>query len=165
MWNDLTFADVQRVFQEWMERLTWVIGNNGEHSPNDTHEFRKWSTVQWNRPGGQDFLDTMYYETRVECFAVTMSQRRRADRKSRSDWFGLQREQELLAFRRETQEGLYGFNLVRWRIPCEISWSRWSLRMGDRSSNTKIHVQWQCQTYHPSSPVILWPWIREIMEI
>jgi hypothetical protein len=33
MWNDLTFADVQRVFQEWIERLTWVIGNNGEHSP------------------------------------------------------------------------------------------------------------------------------------
>jgi hypothetical protein len=28
MWNDLTFADVQRVFQEWMEHLTWVIGNN-----------------------------------------------------------------------------------------------------------------------------------------
>jgi hypothetical protein len=34
MWNDLTFADVQRVFQEWMEHLTWVIGNNGEYSPN-----------------------------------------------------------------------------------------------------------------------------------
>jgi hypothetical protein len=33
MWNDLTFADVQRVFQEWMERLTWVTGNNGEYSP------------------------------------------------------------------------------------------------------------------------------------
>jgi histone-lysine N-methyltransferase SETMAR len=34
MWNDLIFADVQRVFQEWMDRLTWVIGNNGEYSPN-----------------------------------------------------------------------------------------------------------------------------------
>jgi hypothetical protein len=34
MWNDLTFADVQGVFQECMERLTWVIGNNGEYSPN-----------------------------------------------------------------------------------------------------------------------------------
>jgi hypothetical protein len=33
MRNDVTFADVQRVFQEWMERLTWVIGNNGEYSP------------------------------------------------------------------------------------------------------------------------------------
>jgi uncharacterized protein YjaG (DUF416 family) len=32
-WNHLTFADVQRVFQEWMERLTWVIGNNGEYYP------------------------------------------------------------------------------------------------------------------------------------
>jgi histone-lysine N-methyltransferase SETMAR len=30
MWNDLTFADVQCVFQERMERLTWVVGNNGE---------------------------------------------------------------------------------------------------------------------------------------
>jgi hypothetical protein len=27
MWNDLTFADVQRAFQEWMDCLTWVIGN------------------------------------------------------------------------------------------------------------------------------------------
>jgi hypothetical protein len=34
MWNDLTFADVQRVFQEWMERRTWVIGNNGKSYPN-----------------------------------------------------------------------------------------------------------------------------------
>jgi hypothetical protein len=25
MWNDITFADVQRVFQEWMERLTWSL--------------------------------------------------------------------------------------------------------------------------------------------
>jgi hypothetical protein len=33
MWNDLSFADVQSVFQEWMERLTWVIGNNGEYYP------------------------------------------------------------------------------------------------------------------------------------
>jgi hypothetical protein len=37
MWNDLTFADVQRVFQEWMERLTWVVGNNAEDSPNSRH--------------------------------------------------------------------------------------------------------------------------------
>jgi hypothetical protein len=37
MWNDLTFADVQRVFQERMERLTWVIRNNGEYSPNSRH--------------------------------------------------------------------------------------------------------------------------------
>jgi hypothetical protein len=34
MWNDLTFADVQGVFQEWMERLTWVVGNKGEYYPN-----------------------------------------------------------------------------------------------------------------------------------
>jgi hypothetical protein len=34
MWNGLTFADVQRVFQEWMERLTWVVGNSGESYPN-----------------------------------------------------------------------------------------------------------------------------------
>jgi hypothetical protein len=37
MWNDLTFANVQRVFQEWMERLTWVIRNNGEYSPKSRH--------------------------------------------------------------------------------------------------------------------------------
>jgi hypothetical protein len=32
-WADLSFADRQSVFQEWMERLTWVIGNNGEYYP------------------------------------------------------------------------------------------------------------------------------------
>jgi hypothetical protein len=41
MRNALTFADVQRVFQEWMERLTWVVGNNGEYYPNSRHQFRK----------------------------------------------------------------------------------------------------------------------------
>jgi histone-lysine N-methyltransferase SETMAR len=44
--NDLTFTDVQRIFQEWMERLAWVIGNNGAYYPNYRHEFRKWSTAQ-----------------------------------------------------------------------------------------------------------------------
>jgi hypothetical protein len=34
MWNDLTFADVQRVFWEWTERLICVIANNGEYYPN-----------------------------------------------------------------------------------------------------------------------------------
>jgi hypothetical protein len=33
IWNDLTFASVQRVFEEWMERLTWAIANNGEYYP------------------------------------------------------------------------------------------------------------------------------------
>jgi aspartate aminotransferase-like enzyme len=32
-WADFTFADVQSVFQECMERLTWVAGNNGEYYP------------------------------------------------------------------------------------------------------------------------------------
>jgi hypothetical protein len=32
--DDLTFEDAQHVFQEWMERRTWVIGNNGEYDPN-----------------------------------------------------------------------------------------------------------------------------------
>jgi histone-lysine N-methyltransferase SETMAR len=31
-WNVLTFADIQRVFQNWMERLIWVIGNSGDYS-------------------------------------------------------------------------------------------------------------------------------------
>jgi hypothetical protein len=34
MRNGLAFADVQRVFQEWMERLAWVVANNGEYYPN-----------------------------------------------------------------------------------------------------------------------------------
>jgi hypothetical protein len=36
-----------------MEHPTWVIGNNGEYYPNLRHQFRKWSTVQWNRPAGR----------------------------------------------------------------------------------------------------------------
>jgi hypothetical protein len=30
-WNELTFEDIQRVFHNWMERLTWVIANTGEY--------------------------------------------------------------------------------------------------------------------------------------
>jgi hypothetical protein len=32
-WSDLTFEDIQRVFLEWVDRLTWVIENNGEFFP------------------------------------------------------------------------------------------------------------------------------------
>jgi histone-lysine N-methyltransferase SETMAR len=32
-WSDLTFEDIQRVFLEWMDRLTWVIENDGEYFP------------------------------------------------------------------------------------------------------------------------------------
>jgi hypothetical protein len=34
-WDDLTFAEVQSVFWEWMERRTWVAGNNGKYHPNE----------------------------------------------------------------------------------------------------------------------------------
>jgi hypothetical protein len=30
-WNELTFEDIQRVLHNWMERLIWVIANNGEY--------------------------------------------------------------------------------------------------------------------------------------
>jgi transposase len=30
-WNELTFEYIQRVFHNWMERLTWVIANSGEY--------------------------------------------------------------------------------------------------------------------------------------
>jgi transposase len=30
-WNELTFEDIQRVFQNWMERLIWMIANSGEY--------------------------------------------------------------------------------------------------------------------------------------
>jgi hypothetical protein len=33
MWKDLPFADIQHAFQEGMERLTWLVGNNGEYYP------------------------------------------------------------------------------------------------------------------------------------
>jgi histone-lysine N-methyltransferase SETMAR len=32
-WGDLTCEDIQRVFLEWMDRLTWVIENDGEYFP------------------------------------------------------------------------------------------------------------------------------------
>jgi histone-lysine N-methyltransferase SETMAR len=31
IWDDLTFEDVQTVFLDWMERLSWAINNNGEY--------------------------------------------------------------------------------------------------------------------------------------
>jgi hypothetical protein len=45
-WDDLTFADVQRVSQEWIKRLTRVVGNNGKYYPNPTHQLRKRCTVE-----------------------------------------------------------------------------------------------------------------------
>jgi hypothetical protein len=32
-WSDLTLEDIQRVFLEWMDRLTWVTENDGEYIP------------------------------------------------------------------------------------------------------------------------------------
>jgi hypothetical protein len=32
--NDFTFEDVRRVFQEWIERLSSAVGNNGKYYPN-----------------------------------------------------------------------------------------------------------------------------------
>jgi histone-lysine N-methyltransferase SETMAR len=30
-WHELTSKDIQRVFQNWMERLIWAIANSGEY--------------------------------------------------------------------------------------------------------------------------------------
>jgi hypothetical protein len=43
-----------------MERLTWVIGNNGEYYPHSRHHFKKWFNIQWNRPGGSGLFFTPY---------------------------------------------------------------------------------------------------------
>jgi hypothetical protein len=32
-WSYLTFEDIQRLLLEWMDRLTWVIENDGEYFP------------------------------------------------------------------------------------------------------------------------------------
>jgi histone-lysine N-methyltransferase SETMAR len=32
-WSDHTFEDIQRVFFEWMDRLTWILENDGEYFP------------------------------------------------------------------------------------------------------------------------------------
>jgi histone-lysine N-methyltransferase SETMAR len=44
-WDDLTFAEVQSVFWECTERLTWVAGNNGEYYPSEKHQFKKWLSI------------------------------------------------------------------------------------------------------------------------
>jgi histone-lysine N-methyltransferase SETMAR len=31
LWNEITFKDVQAIFLEWMNHLSWVIGNKGEY--------------------------------------------------------------------------------------------------------------------------------------
>jgi hypothetical protein len=31
IWTDVTSEDIQSVFREWIDRLSWVIGNNGEY--------------------------------------------------------------------------------------------------------------------------------------
>jgi hypothetical protein len=31
IWNDPTFENFQAIFLDWMERLSWVINNNGEY--------------------------------------------------------------------------------------------------------------------------------------
>jgi hypothetical protein len=54
-----------------MEHRTEVVGNNGEYYPSQRHWFRKWSTVQWNRPEGQDFMDTLYL-TVLLLFAISL---------------------------------------------------------------------------------------------
>jgi hypothetical protein len=32
-WRDLNFEDVQRIFDDWMHRLSWVIAHDGEYIP------------------------------------------------------------------------------------------------------------------------------------
>jgi hypothetical protein len=32
LWDELNFEDVQAVFLEWMNRLSWVTENKGEYS-------------------------------------------------------------------------------------------------------------------------------------
>jgi hypothetical protein len=31
LWDELTFKDIQAVYLEWMNRLSWVIANKGEY--------------------------------------------------------------------------------------------------------------------------------------
>jgi hypothetical protein len=40
--NDLTFDDVQSVFQDWTRRLAWVAENDGEYSANKTRSASSW---------------------------------------------------------------------------------------------------------------------------
>jgi hypothetical protein len=53
VWNDITFADVQSVFRDWIRRLAWVAESDGEY----TSEWNKirflMSAACWNWDGGR----------------------------------------------------------------------------------------------------------------
>jgi hypothetical protein len=40
-WDDLAFAEVQSVFWEWVERLTWIAVNNGKCYRSSKAQFTK----------------------------------------------------------------------------------------------------------------------------
>jgi hypothetical protein len=44
-WDDVTFAEVQHVFWEWIEHLTWVTGTNQQYYPNSKTEFETWLNI------------------------------------------------------------------------------------------------------------------------
>jgi hypothetical protein len=50
-WDDVTFAEVQNVLWEWIERPTWVGGNNGEDYRNEKPQCQKWLNIDRNQPG------------------------------------------------------------------------------------------------------------------
>jgi hypothetical protein len=52
-WNRFTFEDCQNVFKSWMERLTWVIANNGKyfHYKNRLESHLIWRL--WDRLGSR----------------------------------------------------------------------------------------------------------------
>jgi hypothetical protein len=64
LWDELTFDEMQRVFHNWMSRLTWVI-ENGENILLNKCEMVSWHVVNLKIGGeARNSLYTLYFQFR-----------------------------------------------------------------------------------------------------
>jgi hypothetical protein len=68
-WSNLTFDDVQSVFQNWMNRLRWLIENGGEYIT-EQKWIRLFMPIEWrNRRGPGTFFAPYTYNSVSSCRA------------------------------------------------------------------------------------------------
>jgi hypothetical protein len=60
IWNDVTFEELQSVFSEWIQRVTWVIEHRGTITMNDCYNFLTESSLVEKARAGQHFADRRY---------------------------------------------------------------------------------------------------------
>jgi hypothetical protein len=64
-WNELTFEDIQRVFQNCMERRIWVIANSGKYYQSLMVGITINFTGLRNSPAGSGLLTAYLYTRRM----------------------------------------------------------------------------------------------------